>query len=83
MYNKHENHGLRQNYLYPRDVLEVKFNVVCSLIGTHNISPTHFFQKNYSTEISLPFSKFYIQFQDETLVSPLKATHSLFIPLQF
>lgn len=78
MYKIHENHRLGWNYLYPRNALEVKFNAVCSPIGTHNISPTHFFTKHYDTETSLPFSKFYIQFQTETLVSPLTATVFLF-----
>ena len=33
----------------------------------------HFFKDSYGTEKSLPFSKFYMQFQYEALVSHLEA----------
>lgn len=41
------------NHLYLRGILEVKFNVICSLIGTDSISPIHFFKYSYGTEKSL------------------------------
>lgn len=81
MYKIPENQGQGggQNYLYLRDILEVEFNAVWSLIGTYSISPICFFKYSYGTEKSLPFSKFYIQFQYEALVSHLEATLFLFL----
>lgn len=78
-YLKTRGRGGGQNYLYPRDILEVEFNAVWSLIGTYSISPICFFKYSNGTEKSLPFSKFYIQFQYEALVSHLEATVFLFL----
>lgn len=69
------------NHLYLRGILEVEFNVVCSLIGTDSISSIHFFRCSYGTEKSLFFTNSIFSCNTNPLFLPWKLHSFYFIAI--